>query len=87
MTCTDVFGILFGKFNQRLIGAAPTDQTLAGGLAKGKPEFDAGDTADQGLVDIFYGFNEMRLTQDKIHRFWFLDPNILDLQDAHSSLY
>src|SRR5208283_5191932 len=37
-----------------------------GGLAEGQPEADARNRADQRLVDIFHGLDEMRLAEDEV---------------------
>jgi hypothetical protein len=46
-----------------------TDQALPGSLAERQTEFGVGHGADNGLMNIFNGFDEMGMTQDKVQFF------------------
>jgi len=59
----------------------PAHQTLTGGLAEGKPEADAGNRADQRLMEIFHGLDEMRLPKDEVDGFGLDDGHYGEFHD------
>jgi hypothetical protein len=44
----------------------PAHQPFTRGLAEGQPEADARNRAHQRLVQVFHGFDEMRLAEDEV---------------------
>lgn len=62
----DGLGVLLGQADHLLIGSLVPDQAVAGGLAEGQPELDAGDRGDQDLVEVLYRLDEVGLPQDEV---------------------
>ncbi len=58
--------ILLGQFQQGFIGCSVPDQAFIGSLTKCYGKFSHGDRGNHYLVNVFNGFDEMRLAQDKI---------------------
>src|SRR5271165_6944647 len=71
--------VLLSKLNHRGISAGASHQAFAGSLAEGEPKLDSRHGADQGLVDVFDGLNEMGLSEDEIRRVRLVDPNRSEL--------
>src|SRR5271166_4727963 len=75
--------VFLSKLNHRDIGAGASHQAFAGSLAEGEPKFDSRHGADQGLVDVFDGLDEMGLSEDEIRRVRLVDP---DRSELHGHL-
>ncbi len=67
------------QIDHGFIGSAPAHQALARGFTKGQPKADARHRAYQCLVDIFDGFDKVRLPQDEIDIFRFFNFYGLDV--------
>ena len=66
VTGGQVVGVLFGQFNQGIIGTGVSHETLHGRLTEGNTEFCHGNGIDHRLMDVFDGFDKMGLSQDQI---------------------
>ena len=71
------------KLNHRGISAGASHQAFAGSLAEGEPKLDSRHGADQGLMDVFDGLDEMGLSEDEIRRVRLVDP---DRSELHGHL-
>src|SRR5208282_6388750 len=60
--------VFLSKLNHRGVSAGASHQAFAGSLAEGEPKLDSRHGADQGLVDVFDGLDEMGLSEDEIRR-------------------
>ena len=67
--------VLLSKLNHRCVTAGASHQAFAGSLAEGEPKLESRDRADQGLVDVFDGLDEMCLSEDEIRRVRLVDPD------------
>jgi hypothetical protein len=75
--------VLLSKLNHRGISAGASHQAFAGRLAESEPKLDSGHSADQGLVNVFDGLDEMGLSEDEIRRVRLVDP---DRSELHGHL-
>src|SRR5437016_3432935 len=82
MSCSDGLGILFRERDHSFVSACPTDETFTRGFAKCQSEFNPGYGSNQRFVNIFYGFDEMGLTQNKIDGFGLFDFDRLNVHAA-----
>jgi len=54
--------ILFCQLETLLVGAAPAHQARAAGFAKSHTEFDSRRGANERFMNVFDGFDKMRLS-------------------------
>src|SRR6516165_6367969 len=71
--------VLLSKLNHRGISAGASHQAFTGSLTEGEPKLDSRHGADQGLVDVFDGLDEMGLSEDEIRRVRLVDSNRSEL--------
>ena len=84
MSGADGQGVLPGQLNHGRVRAGPTHEAFAGRLAKGHAELDAGDGADQRLVEVLHGLDEMGLAEDEVDGLRLLDLDCGEF-DFHSN--
>jgi hypothetical protein len=77
MPCPHSQRILAGQVKHGLIGTTPAHQALAAGLAERQAKLDARHRPHQRFVEIFHGFDKMRLPQNEIN--WLGLFNLNDL--------
>src|SRR5262245_58724173 len=79
----DCARVLLRQLDHRGVGARASHQAFAGGFAESDAEPDSRHRADQSFLDVLDGFEEMRLTEDKIRRVWLVD---FDRSELHVDL-
>ncbi|KEH15128.1 cystathionine beta-synthase, partial [Medicago truncatula] len=80
VTGADRKGVAAREFDEFRIGAGTAHETLARCLAECEPETNARHGADQRLVDVLDGLDEMRLAEDEVHGLGFVDGDGFELQ-------
>ena len=63
------------ELNHCGISARAPHQAFARGLAEGEPKLDPRHGADQSLVDVLDGLDEVGLSEDEIRRVRLVDPD------------
>ncbi len=81
MTRADGERVVAGQLERGVVIAGPAHQPLAGSLAEGQAETDAGHRADQRFVEVFHGLDEVRLAEDEVGGFRLDDG---DYREFHS---